>query len=95
MGQYSLGMRQRLALANSLLGNPAILVLDEPANGLDPQGIAWMRTLLREFAEGDQAGVRPVCHCPAAAGDSAGRYRCDLEMICGFAGSGGGCGAVW
>jgi ABC-2 type transport system ATP-binding protein len=51
VGQYSLGMRQRLALGNALLGDPGILVLDEPANGLDPQGIHWMRTLLREFAD--------------------------------------------
>jgi ABC-2 type transport system ATP-binding protein len=51
VGQYSLGMRQRLALGHALLGDPGILVLDEPANGLDPQGIHWMRTLLREFAD--------------------------------------------
>jgi ABC-2 type transport system ATP-binding protein len=48
---YSLGMRQRLGLALALLGDPAVLILDEPANGLDPEGIFWMRGLLREFAD--------------------------------------------
>jgi len=47
---YSLGMRQRLGIAHALLGDPSILVLDEPANGLDPAGIHWMRGLLREYA---------------------------------------------
>jgi ABC-2 type transport system ATP-binding protein len=47
---YSLGMRQRLGLAAGLLGNPEVLVLDEPANGLDPQGIRWLRDLLRSLA---------------------------------------------
>jgi len=48
---YSLGMRQRLGIAHALLGDPSILILDEPANGLDPAGIHWMRGLLREYAE--------------------------------------------
>lgn len=50
VGQFSLGMRQRLQLAAALLGDPQALVLDEPANGLDPEGIAWLRGLLRDFA---------------------------------------------
>jgi ABC-2 type transport system ATP-binding protein len=50
VGEYSLGMRQRLGLGAALLGDPAALVLDEPANGLDPEGMAWLRELLRGLA---------------------------------------------
>ncbi len=52
VGTYSLGMRQRLGLAGALLGDPSLLVLDEPANGLDPAGIHWLRGFLRAFAAG-------------------------------------------
>ena len=48
---YSLGMKQRLGIAHALLGDPSVLVLDEPANGLDPAGIRWMRGLLKDYAD--------------------------------------------
>ncbi len=54
-GGYSLGMRQRLGLAAALLGDPQVLVLDEPANGLDPQGIRWLRDFLRSLANHGRA----------------------------------------
>src|SRR3954468_15299848 len=61
VGGFSLGMRQRLGLAGALLGRPRLLVLDEPANGLDPEGIRWLRTLLRDYVGGGNS-VRTSSH---------------------------------
>ena len=58
---YSLGMRQRLGIATALLGDPGVLILDEPANGLDPAGMAWLRVLLRDLA-GDGRAVLISSH---------------------------------
>jgi ABC-2 type transport system ATP-binding protein len=61
-GGYSLGMRQRLALATALLGDPSVLVLDEPANGLDPEGIQWLRGFLRHLAHDEGRTVLVSSH---------------------------------
>lgn len=54
-GKFSLGMSQRLGIAAAILGNPKYLILDEPANGLDPEGIAWLRTFLKDYAKAGNA----------------------------------------
>jgi len=62
VGKYSLGMRQRLSLAQALLGDPEILILDEPANGLDPEGIVWLRQMLRRLAHEEGKTVLVSSH---------------------------------
>jgi ABC-2 type transport system ATP-binding protein len=69
---YSLGMRQRLGLAGALLGDPNVLVLDEPANGLDPAGVQWLRSLLRRFAD-DGGTVLVSSHLLAEVSQSVDR----------------------
>ncbi|MCO8275179.1 ATP-binding cassette domain-containing protein [Actinoplanes sp. TRM 88003] len=70
-GGYSLGMRQRLGVAAALLGDPPVLLLDEPFNGLDPAGIVWMRDLLRGLAE-DGRSVLVSSHLMSELQDMAG-----------------------
>jgi ABC-2 type transport system ATP-binding protein len=72
VGGFSLGMRQRLALAGALLGDPGILVLDEPVNGLDPPGIVWVRDLLRRLA-GEGRAILVSSHLLHELAEVAGR----------------------
>jgi ABC-2 type transport system ATP-binding protein len=93
VGGYSLGMKQRLALATALLGDPRILVLDEPGNGLDPAGIAWLRDFLRGFARSGRS-VLVSSHQLAEIGQSADRVVVIHRGACVYqgelAGLGGG-----
>jgi ABC-2 type transport system ATP-binding protein len=70
-GGYSLGMRQRLGIAAALLGDPPVLMMDEPFNGMDPEGIAWMRGFLRDLARGGRA-VLVSSHLMSELQDTAG-----------------------
>ncbi|MGY1787275.1 ABC transporter ATP-binding protein [Geodermatophilus sp. SYSU D00698] len=72
-GGYSLGMRQRLALATALLGDPPVLVLDEPANGLDPEGILWLRGFLRHLAHDEGRTILVSSHLLAEVEQTADR----------------------
>jgi ABC-2 type transport system ATP-binding protein len=83
---YSLGMRQRLGLATALLGDPAVLVLDEPANGLDPAGMAWLRELLRRRAAAG-GSVLISSHLLAEVAQTVDRVVIVHAGRLGFAGS--------
>ena len=75
---YSLGMRQRLGIGTALLGDPHVLVLDEPANGLDPAGIRWMRDLLRELRGPGRHGPAVLAPAPRDRGHRR-RHRRDRQ----------------
>jgi ABC-2 type transport system ATP-binding protein len=85
-GGYSLGMRQRLGLAAALLGDPRVLVLDEPANGLDPAGMAWLRGLLRDLA-GQGRTIVISSHVLAEVAQTVDRVVIVHEGAVRFAGS--------
>ncbi len=72
-GGYSLGMRQRLALATALIGDPPVLVLDEPANGLDPEGILWLRGFLRHLAHDEGRTILVSSHLLSEVEQTADR----------------------
>jgi ABC-2 type transport system ATP-binding protein len=72
VGGYSLGMRQRLGLATAMLGDPGVVVLDEPANGLDPEGVSWVRWILRAWADAGRT-VLVASHVLAEVGQVVDR----------------------